>query len=220
MAERVEAFLGEYAAGKSELAVNRALACLGQGEQVTLVDLDLVEPTYTLRPLRSRLTELGLTVVAWSTEETTGLGEAGMTLNPAAKSALRRPGTVILDVGYGPYGSSVLNLIDGAWGHPQLEQHLVINTARPLTSSVDLIIEEAARFQGLTDLINNTHLGHETTVSDVERGAEVVSAAADKLGIPMLASCALEELAAEIGPLDSVGCLIWPLHRYMQDAFW
>lgn len=220
MAERVEAFLGEYAAGKSELAVNRALACLRQGERVTLVDLDLVEPTYTLRPLRPKLTDMGLQVVAWSTEETIGLGEAGMTLHPAAKSVVGRPGTVILDVGYGPYGSSVLNLIDGAWEHPHLEQHLVINTARPLTSSIDLIMEEAARFRGLSDLINNTHLGHETTVTDIERGAEIVSAAAEKLGIPMLATCALADLAVEIGPLDGVGCPIWPLHRYMQDAFW
>lgn len=220
MAERVEAYLGEYAAGKSEVAVNRALACLAQGEQVTLVDLDLVEPTYTLRPLKPKLIPLGLTVIAWSTAETVGLGEAGMTLHPQAKAALRRPGTVILDVGYGPYGSSVLNLIDGIWEHPGLKQYLIVNTARPLTSTVALILEEAARFEQLTGLINNTHLGDESTAELVQRGAELVALAANELDIPMLASCALRPLADEIGSEDITGCPVWPLDRYLQDAFW
>ncbi|MFA4884869.1 MAG: 4Fe-4S dicluster domain-containing protein [Desulfotomaculaceae bacterium] len=46
----VEAYVGEYAAGKSESAINRALEVVRQGRKVTLVDLDLVEPFYTLRP--------------------------------------------------------------------------------------------------------------------------------------------------------------------------
>lgn len=46
----VEAYIGEYASGKSENAVNRALALAEQGRKVTLVDLDLVEPVYTASP--------------------------------------------------------------------------------------------------------------------------------------------------------------------------
>ena len=60
MVERMEAYVGEYAAGKSEVAVNRALQLLEQGKQVTLLDLDLVEPTFTLRPLKRDLEQMGL----------------------------------------------------------------------------------------------------------------------------------------------------------------
>ena len=40
----IEAYVGEYASGKSENAVNRAVALHRQGRPVTLVDLDTVEP--------------------------------------------------------------------------------------------------------------------------------------------------------------------------------
>ena len=70
----VEAYIGEYASGKSENAVNRAVALKKAGHDVTLVDLDLVEPVYTLRPLKAMLTDMGINVIAWTTEETLGLG--------------------------------------------------------------------------------------------------------------------------------------------------
>lgn len=46
----VEAYVGEYASGKSENAVNRALDLLRMGRKVTLADLDLVEPCYLAVP--------------------------------------------------------------------------------------------------------------------------------------------------------------------------
>ena len=55
----LEAYIGEYASGKSENAVNRALELAHLGRKVTLVDLDLVEPCYTLRPLKRKLEEEG-----------------------------------------------------------------------------------------------------------------------------------------------------------------
>lgn len=104
----VEAYIGEYASGKSENAVNRAVALKKAGHDVTLVDLDLVEPVYTLRPLKAMLTDMGINVIAWTTEETLGLGEAGSVLHPAMRWALRNKGDVILDIGYGARGSSIL----------------------------------------------------------------------------------------------------------------
>ena len=56
----IEAYIGEYASGKSEMAINRALELKNQGRQVTLVDLDTVEPFYTLRILKKDLEEMGL----------------------------------------------------------------------------------------------------------------------------------------------------------------
>ena len=51
--ERVlEAYVGEYASGKSEIAINRALELKKLQHQVTPVDLDIVEPFYTLRPIK------------------------------------------------------------------------------------------------------------------------------------------------------------------------
>jgi len=107
----VEAYTGEYAAGKSENALNRALERARCGRKVTLVDLDLVEPVYTLRPVQDELRLMGIEVIAWRTEDITGLGKAGTILNPAARWALRREGDVILDLGYGTEGIRTLNLV-------------------------------------------------------------------------------------------------------------
>jgi hypothetical protein len=220
MVERVEAFVGEYAAGKSEVAINRALALRQQGKQVTLVDLDLVEPTFTLRPLKHQLEGQGLNVIAWETAQTFGLGEAGMQLHPQARSAMLRTGHLVCDVGYGVFGSEVLNLVEGALACPHLGVYLVVNTTRPMTSSVDLILEEAKLFNPLHGLLNNTHLGAETTVELVQRGAQIVQVAANELNLPVIATPALAEIAQQMDGYDVCGNPVWPLRRYLQTAFW
>lgn len=55
MINAVEAYVGEYASGKSEVSVNRALALHAQGIEVTLADLDLVVSAYTIRHSSGRL---------------------------------------------------------------------------------------------------------------------------------------------------------------------
>lgn len=220
MLKRVEAFVGEYASGKSEIAVNRALALRDGGQQVTLVDLDLVEPTYTLRPLKRCLESQGIDVIAWETEETMGLGEAGMQLHPAVKGIMQRSGCLVCDVGYGVFGSEVLGLVEGLLECPQLAVYLVVNACRPMTRNVSLIVEEAERFKPLHGLINNTHLGQETTPALVQEGARVVQAAAVQLRLPVIASAALAEIVARIGERDICDNPVWPLQRYLHQAFW
>src|SRR5690554_1354287 len=111
----VEGYVGEYASGKSEVAVNRAIELLNSGHpRVTLVDLDIVEPCYTLRPIKDKLSKLGLSVLAWDTRDTIGLGETGNILRAENKWALRREGDIILDIGYGVEGAKTLNLLEGA----------------------------------------------------------------------------------------------------------
>ena len=62
----IEAYVGEYASGKSENAVNRALALNEAGLPVTIVDLDTVEPCYTLRPIKVALEAKGIYISAGS----------------------------------------------------------------------------------------------------------------------------------------------------------
>jgi len=141
MGRIVEAYIGEYASGKSELAINRALELKSQGRQVTLVDLDTVEPFYTLRSLKRELESLGLKVISYAREDSFGLGETGAMLNPRARWALRNEGDVILDIGYGIQGAKTLNLVEGADESAELMILAVINASRPMTNSHDRIKE-------------------------------------------------------------------------------
>lgn len=216
----VEAYIGEYASGKSENAVNRALALAEQGRKVTLVDLDLVEPVYTLRPLIEMLEEKGVHVIAWKTEETLGLGEAGSVLHPAMRWALRNEGDVILDIGYGAKGSAVLNLLEGIEDEKDLKVILVVNTLRPMTDSVDKIIEYLYETGPAHGMIANTHIGEETTVEIMVNGLEMVQKAAERAKLPVLAMAVDERFRDEF-PEDAVnGVPLRFLRRYLPLGFW
>lgn len=216
----VEAYVGEYASGKSENAVNRAVALAKRGEPVTLVDLDLVEPFYTLRPLKEELRRYGVEVLAWETKETLGLGEAGSPLYPEARWALRRPGHIILDVGYGVEGAKVLHLLEGAARHPHLRVLAVVNAARPMTDTVDKIVAYVRSLGPVHGLLNNTHLGDDTTVEVIQAGAKLVAQAAGRLGLPVVATAVAESLKDEIGKQDCLGHPVRVLKRYMPQALW
>jgi len=216
----VEAYVGEYASGKSEVAVNRAVDLAAAGREVTLVDLDIVEPCYTLRPIKRELQEQGITVLAWETGETVGLGETGNVLRAENRWALRRSGDIILDIGYGVEGAKTLNLLEGAGADPDLQVFAVINIARPMTGSVHDIVAYVRELGTVHGLINNSHLGDDTDVDIVQQGARIVDEAARQLNLPVVATTAVPEMAALIGPVDIAGHPVRKLVRYMPRTLW
>ncbi|EAX48858.1 conserved hypothetical protein [Thermosinus carboxydivorans Nor1] len=216
----IEAYVGEYASGKSENAVNRAIHLCRQGLPVTLVDLDTVEPCYTIRPIKKELEAMGMDVVAWETRDTVGLGEAGNVIKGAMRWVLKRPGNIILDVGYGVHGARIFNLIEGAFENPYLKIIAVINMSRPFTSTVDNILDYVATLGRVDALLNNTHMAEETTVEIVQRGAQGVTEAAKRLGLPVVATSAVKAIAEQIGDYDCMGNPVRALERIMPRTFW
>lgn len=216
----IEAYVGEYASGKSENAVNRAIDLCRRGLPVTLVDLDTVEPVYTIRPIKKELEGMGLNVVAWETRDTVGLGEAGNVIKGSMRWVLRRPGNIIMDVGYGVHGARIFNLIEGADDNPYLKIIAVINMSRPFTSTVDNILDYLATLGRVDALLNNTHMAEETTVDIVQNGARGVTEVGNILGLPVVATSAVKAIADQIGPVDVMGNSVWPLERIMPRTFW
>lgn len=216
----IEAYVGEYASGKSENAVNRAISLRQRGLPVTLVDLDTVEPCYTIRPIKKELEEVGIDVVAWETRDTVGLGEAGNVIKGSMRWVLRRKGNIIMDIGYGVHGAKIFNLIEGADENPYLKIIVVINMSRPFTSTVDNILDYVATLGRVDAVLNNTHMAEETTVECVQNGARGVTEAARRLGLPIVATSAVKEIAELIGEVDCMGNPVWPLERIMPRTFW
>ncbi|GAV23161.1 hypothetical protein [Carboxydothermus pertinax] len=217
----VEAFIGEYASGKSENAVNRALELKKNGRTVNLVDLDTVEPFYTLTPIKKELEALGLKVLAWERNEALGFGETGVLLKPEVRWALKNPGDVIFDVGYGVAGSKSLNLIEGLEQEPNLKIYAVINVSRPMTREIDDIVEHVRSIGRVDGLINNTHLGDDTTWDVILEGEEKVLKAAKILNLPVLWTAVDQKLIN--GNEENIQKLKTPvkgLIRYMPKTFW
>ena len=187
---------------------------------ITLVDLDTVEPVYTLRPIREELIGLGLEVVAWATSETMGLGEAGSVIRPDMRWVLKRPGSLVLDIGYGVQGAKTLNIIEGAWDEPDLKILAVLNLGRPLTGTYENMVDYVRELGPVHGLINNSHLGEETDVSFIQEGALIVSKVGEALHIPVVATVADERLRDKLGLSDGVGHPVRYLKRFMPHAFW
>ena len=172
MSDRIiEVYAGAYASGKSETSLNRARQFSAAGKPVTLVDLDSVEPAYTLRPIAGELREMGINVI--TQPDNFGLGEAASYVTPAQINCLAQDGDIIIDVGYGAGGLDILDILTGIGEEENLQIYLVVNTAKFETSTVDNIIEyvEFTRGTGkfsFTGLISNTHFGDETTKEDLD----------------------------------------------------
>ncbi len=226
MKERiVEVYAGAYASGKSETALNRARQYSQLNKPITLVDLDAVEPAYTLRPIAGELKALGINVI--TQPDNFGLGEAASYVTPAQINCLSNEGDIIIDTGYGAGGLDILDILNNIEQEKQLEIYLVVNTAKFETSTVDNIIEYASFSEGVekrpwkkfSGLISNTHFGDETTKQDIINGYNKLKKASEKLDIPIRAIGVDEKLASEFG-LTYDDIEVWLYRRMMPKAFW
>jgi len=210
--------VGDYGSGKTEVAVHLARRWARQGLQVSLADLDLVNPYFRSREARGVLEAAGVRVVApaprleWSDlpilmPEVMGL------LHPA-------PGACSLfDVGGDDVGSRVLASLRCALGAARYELWFVVNASRPFTSTVGgclraiEAIESASRLK-TTGLVANTHLMEHTDARVVYDGYALAREVARACDIPL--RCAMVPPAFLDDPvLDPIEVPRLPLRRTM-----
>lgn len=225
MTRTVEVYAGAYASGKSETALNRARHLVEQGKKITLVDLDSVEPAYTLRPIAKELSDLGINVI--TQPDNFGLGEAASYVTPAQINCLKNDGDIIIDVGYGAGGLDILDIITDIGEEDNLQIYLVVNTSKFETSTVENIVEYVSFSEGLEKrpwkkfcgMISNTHFGDETTKEDIINGYEKLKKASAQLNIPIRAIGVPQNLAKEFEPAYD-NTEVWIYNRMMPRAFW
>jgi len=179
---------GNYGSGKTELALNLALAFAAQGLRTTLVDLDIVNPYFRSAEKKPELEAAGIRVLmpvfAMTTVDIPSL--------PAEiQSVFESPGDrVIFDVGGDDTGAAALGRYAPGFARyrEETESLLVVNCMRPLTENAEDILELAGRIGnrgrlGTDGLVNNTNLAHRTEPEMVERGEQIVLSCARTLGV-------------------------------------
>ncbi len=185
-APQVEIFVGPFGSGKTEVVLNRALHLAAGGVQVSVIDLDLVDPFFRARQARDRLAAGGVTLVAppaaWDDVDLP-------LLVPHVFAALAGPGRILIDVGGEPQGAIVLRQV----GHllpAEAPVYLVVNPYRPFMRTPDdiartcAVIEDAAG-RPVTALVSNPHLGEATTDAVIRDGHTVVVQASARLRYPI-----------------------------------
>ena len=192
---------GHYGVGKTNLALNLALACAAAGETAVLADLDLVNPYFRSSDYPEVLAAAGVQLVAptfaHSNLDTPSIGGR---LFAEIELALGQPGQrLIVDVGGDDAGATAL----GRFAAPlqqALEQgraHMLyaVNVYRNLTfeageAAAVLREIEAASHLRATGIVNNSHLCGEECADDVATGRRWARSVAEELGLPLVATTA------------------------------
>ena len=181
---------GHYGTGKSEFSVNFALRKrLREGEEVTLVDLDIVNPYFRSREARAILEEQSIRVVSNSLNIDQGVDLPA--ISPAVAGSLEdRERTVIVDLGGDPVGARVMRRFRGSVPEEGLEVLYVVNIFRPenrtVAATCDSLgaIQEASGLR-ISGLINNSHLLDRSRPEHLLAGDRHCRELSELLGLPI-----------------------------------
>ena len=224
---KVEIYTGAYASGKSENAINRAINYIKNNQEITLVDLDTVEPAYCMRPLEKQLREMGINLILQS--DYFGLGEAGSYVTNEQINCLKKTdGDIIIDVGYGVTGLDTLDILNDIDLEENIQIYLVVNTSKFETRDSESILEYIEFNSGenikpwkkITGFISNTHLGDETTLQDIIKGYEILKTVSQKTSIPVCAISVDEKFRNDFPNNSYDNKPVRYLTRLMPKALW
>lgn len=213
--KRITLICGHYGSGKTNFALNMAVNAAKNGEKITLVDLDIVNPYFRTADYRDELEKLGVNVIAQNLE--------GTTLDAPALTARmfsifeESMGRVIVDVGGDDVGATALGRFSKQLETSGYDMLCVVNKFRKFISSPEEAaqllgeIEAACRLKA-TGIVNNSHLGAQTTAQDIISSVDYAKNTAELLDLPLVYTTApkavAHQLAGEVENLYPVDVLV------------
>lgn len=218
---RITIFVGHFGSGKTEIAVNSAITLARLGDEVALVDLDIVKPYFRSRSARDEVVAEGVRLVAPEGEHF----HADLPIIvPQVRDITRQGrGKVIMDAGGDDTGARVLGSLADVVTPAEISHLLVLNFRRPFTETVDAALKmldeiEASSRLRVTGFVSNTHLMAETTLPLVQSGLELARETARRAGRPVVAIAALEGLVPDL-EASAPGVPVIRLTRRIKPPF-
>ncbi len=213
--------VGSYGSGKSEVAINLAASAKMAGIDVTVADLDLVNPYFRTREAKNQLTELGIKVVLPPEKY---LQADLPILTPEVSGLIRNPADLsILDVGGDKVGATVLAALGDAFETSAFRMLQVINPLRPDTQTIEGCLTlkseiENSAHQPISGFIGNANLIEETTAEEIYNGYEFVTALAEESRLPLEFITVAEDLLPLID-LQRFNCAVLPIRRQLTPPW-
>jgi hypothetical protein len=214
--ERVVLIVGNYGSGKTEVAVNLAIQ-LSAREQVSIADLDIVNPYFRCREARSEMESFGIRVI--NPEGAYQAADLPIILPEIRGAAKDANGTLIFDVGGDDVGARVLSSLADVVADGSCTMLQVVNAKRPFTETVEGClrikgeIENASRLK-VTGLVSNTHLLEQTEARTIHEGLRLAREMAQSAKLPIAFVTVNEELRDSFDAHEA-GCPVLWIQRRM-----
>ena len=207
--KRLTLFAGHYGSGKTNIAVNYAIALAGEGKKVCIADLDIVNPYFRTKDSAKELANAGVELVSPQFANT----NVDLPALPAEayKLVTDRNTYGIMDIGGDDRGAYALGrYVPGIKEENCYRMVFVANCYRPLTRTPEEAMEvmreiETACGLQFTDIVNNSNLGSETTPDTVLASVDYMNKLSQLSGLPIFAHTAMASVAEALtGKLSPV----------------
>lgn len=187
--KRVNIFCGHYGSGKTNIAINYALYLKEQGLDVSIADIDIVNPYFRTKDSEDELKAKGVGVISLPFANT----NVDLPALPAEVYSLVQNKNMyaVFDVGGDDRGAYALGrYVPSILEENNYNMFYVANFYRPLTKTAEDALEvmreiELACGIRFTGIINNSNLGAETTKEDVLQTMQETQKLCDISGLPL-----------------------------------
>lgn len=199
--KRITVLAGHYGSGKTNIAVNYAIALSDESKKVSIADLDIVNPYFRAKDSFESLRKKGIRLIsseyANSNVDTPALPADAYSIF-ADKSVY-----AVVDVGGDDRGALALGRYAPYILEEDYDMLFVINKFRFLTTDADSTVDvmreiEEASGVSFTGIVNNSNLGEETTAEDVLKSVEYAEAVSEITGLPIKMTTVKQELYSEL----------------------
>ncbi|WP_080797232.1 nucleotide-binding protein [Arabiibacter massiliensis] len=195
---------GHYGVGKTNLSLNLALDAAARGLEVTVVDLDVVNPFFRSSDYRALLDEAGVRMIApvFAGTNLDGPSLSG-TILPAIEQARAAEGRLlVIDAGGDDVGATALGRFAKTVAAGPYEMLYVVNRSRNLTQepaeAAEVLREiEAKSHLKATAVANNTHLQADTDEAVIAQGIPFAQEVARLTSLPLAFTTVPDETARQ-----------------------
>ncbi len=196
--KRITLFAGHYGSGKTNIAVNYAIAMREAGYPVRIADLDIVNPYFRTKDSADRLAAAGIELISSAYANT----NVDIPALPAEMYALTDDKSfhAVMDIGGDDRGALALGRYAPAIrAEGEYEMLFVANMYRPLTRTPEEALEvmrevEAAGGIPFTAIVNNSNVGAETKPEDVLASVAFAKELSHLCGLPVKMTTVREDL--------------------------